>query len=381
MNLELSSEAVEFGLQAARALRAAGGDDLVQRAETDPTTRHTTIAAVLERLGAWDLSPRRDPIELEAAAALCRSAGYWAIPYPVAERLSRPADLDADALVVVAGPEPAAAIDGLDLRVVAVDPEGRRGTVTARRAGKRTGLDAEVHGETFTRPDTRMDGEFAVRLGGGFGGEFAVRLGGGVGGESVGRAGGGTVEGTVAPTDGRTARETVFVTPIAVRPLDTRGADDLALALVLPCWTLLGMLDRAMELAGDHVLVREQFGRRLADFQSVQFQLTDAEVERKGVEMLARYALWSIQTGQPDAVADALAARLAVLEAAEIVFRVAHQVHGAVGFCDETTLSWLSRHSLPLRRLPLGITGTEDLLTRRIGARGLAGPFSDPRGA
>ncbi|MFE3317150.1 acyl-CoA dehydrogenase family protein [Nocardia sp. NPDC059195] len=234
---------------------------------------------------------------------------------------------------------------------------------------------------TVARPGAGTGGEFAVCLGGGSGGEFAVRLGGGVGGESVGRAGGGTVEGTVAPADGRTARETVFVTPIAVRPLDTRGADDLALALVLPCWTLLGMLDRAMELAGDHVLVREQFGRRLADFQSVQFQLTDAEVERKGVEVLARYALWSIQTGQPDAVADALALRLAVLEAAEIVFRVAHQVHGAVGFCDETTLSWLSRHSLPLRRLPLGITGTEDLLTRRIGARGLAGPFSDPRGA
>ncbi|MET9214132.1 MULTISPECIES: acyl-CoA dehydrogenase family protein [unclassified Nocardia] len=362
MHLELSSEAAEFGRQALRALRAAGGDDLVQLAEADPAIRHTTIAPVLARLGAWDLSPRRDPIELEAAAALCRSAGYWAVPYPVAERLSRADDLDADALVVVAGPELAAAIADLDLRVVAVDPAGLRWTATARSGGG-TG------------------GEFAVRLGGGAGGEFSVRLGGGSEGAVGGRSGAGAVAGIVAAAGGRIPRETAFVTPIALRTLDARGAGNLALALVLPCWTLLGMLDRAMELAGDHVLVREQFGQRLADFQSVQFQLTDGEVERKGVEMLARYALWSVQTGQPGAVADALALRLAALEAAEIVFRVAHQVHGAVGFCDETTLSWLSRHSLPLRRLPLGITGTEDLLTRRIGADGLAGPFSHPRGA
>ena len=64
------------------------------------------MAPVLGELGAWQLDPRGDADELEAAAALCRSAGYWAIPYPVAERLARPADLDADGLVVVAGRQP-----------------------------------------------------------------------------------------------------------------------------------------------------------------------------------------------------------------------------------------------------------------------------------
>ena len=89
----------------------------------------------------------------------------------------------------------------------------------------------------------------------------------------------------------------------------------------------------------------------------MQFQLTDAEVERSGVEMLAKYALWSIQSGRPDAIDDALALRMAAIEAAETVFRVAHQLHGAIGFCDETTLSWLSRYSQPLRRLPFGLSG------------------------
>ena len=109
----------------------------------------------------------------------------------------------------------------------------------------------------------------------------------------------------------------------------------------------------------------------------MQFQLTDAEVERSGVEMLAKYALWSIGTGRDDALDDALALRMAAIEAAEVVFRVVHQLHGAIGFCDETTLSWLSRYSQPLRRLPLGLSATRDELTRRLGRRGLTGLFSE----
>ena len=146
-------------------------------------------------------------------------------------------------------------------------------------------------------------------------------------------------------------------------------------ALVLPCWTLLGMLDRAMELTIAHVSLRKQFGQPLSSFQGVQFQLTDAEVERSGVEILAKYALWSIGTQRPEATDDALALRMSAIEAAEIVFRVCHQLHGAVGFCDETTLSWLSRYSQPLRRLPLGLSATRDELTRRVGGQGLTGLF------
>ncbi len=310
MTIELCAEAREYGVQALRALRAAGGDELVQWAEREPA-RRALVAPVLGELGAWELEPRRDPVELEAAAALCRSAGYWATPYPVAERLARPVDLDVDGLVVVSDDEPAAAVADLDLRWAAVTLDGARGSVVVRPPGV-------------------------------------------------------------------SARESAFVARLEVSPVDADGAADLALALVLPCWTLLGMLDRAVELARAHVLVREQFGKPLAEFQSVQFQLTDAEVERRGVDVLARYALWSIQADRGEALIDALALRAAALEAAEAVFRVAHQLHGALGFCDESPLSWLSCYSLPSRRLPLGLVATEDLLARLAGRRGLTGLFSEP---
>ncbi len=125
-----------------------------------------------------------------------------------------------------------------------------------------------------------------------------------------------------------------------------------------------------IELTIAHVTLRKQFGQPLSSFQGVQFQLTDAEVERSGLDVLAKHALWSLD------VDDALALRLAALEAAEVVFRVCHQLHGAVGFCDETTLSWLSRYSQPLRRLPFGLSATRQQLTQRVGRRGLTGLFS-----
>jgi hypothetical protein len=309
MNIELSGDAAEYGRQVRRALEAAGGDQLVQQAEQDPAGRESLVSSVLGELGAWELTPREDTAELEAAAALCRSAGYWAIPYPVAERLARPIDMDAGGLVVVAGPRPAAAVAHVGLRWAAVTLDGRRSRATAR------------------------------------------------------------------PLDGP-PRDTAFVAELDLEHIDEHGAKDAALGLVLPCLVLLGMLDRAVDLARAHVLVREQFGRPLAAFQGVQFQLTDAEVERSGVDVLANYALWSIQAGNEEALDDALALRLAALEAAEIVFRIAHQLHGALGFCDEAPLSWLSRYSQPLRRLPLGLSATRQELTGRIGRRGLTGLFT-----
>ncbi len=309
MITELSEEATEYGLTVWKVLESVGGDRLAQLAEAEPERRDELVAPVLAEVGAWDLDPRSGADEAEAAAALCRSAGYWAVAYPVAERLSRPRDVEADGLVVVNPDMPAAPVAGLSLRWVAVDLEGRR-SVAVSRAGS---------------PDPRRD---------------------------------------------------AFVSVLELEPLDDKGADDVSLGLVLPCWTLLGMLDRALELTRDYVLERRQFGQPLATFQGVQFQLTDGEVERVGLEELAKYALWSIETGDPAAQRDALALRAAALDAAEIVFRVAHQLHGAIGFCDETTLSWVSRASVPLRRLPFGKSATRAHLTRSMGRQGLPGLFN-----
>ncbi|MET0728301.1 MAG: acyl-CoA dehydrogenase family protein [Acidimicrobiales bacterium] len=308
MNIDLTEEAVEYGRVASRAFEAAGGDRLVQQAELRPGDRSALVSSTLAQLGAWDLDPAGSADDVEAAAALCQSAGYWAVPYPVAERLARPAGLDVDGLLVVPEVRPAAAIEGLDLRWAAVHLDGRAALATAQPA-------------------------------------------------------------TTSP------RKSAFVVPLELEPIDDLGAADVARALILPCWTLLGMLDRAMDLTCAYVCERHQFGQALASFQSVQFQLTDAEVERSGLAQLARYALWSVAAGRPEALEDAVALRLAAVEAADVVFRVTHQLHGAIGFCDETALSWVSRHSQPLRRLPMSRAATEEALIGLLGRHGLTGLF------
>lgn len=310
MNTELGDGALEFGETVRRALEAAGGDTLVQRCERFPHERDAAVATVFEELGVWDLHPRGDADELEAAAVVCRAAGHWAAPYPVHARLARPRDHESWGLFVVDRRRTAAPLAGLEDRWTFVDLDGRRSTAVA---------------------------------------------------------------------DGRSgdARYTGFVIDIDATPLDTAGTADLPLALTLPCWTLLGMLDRALLVTREYVTARRQFGQTLSSFQSVQFQLTDAELERVGLEELAKYTLWSIATGRADALADALALRLAALEAAERVMRVAHQLHGAIGFCDETVVSWLSRHSQPLRRLPFGLSPTRQALVDAIGTHGLSGLFDE----
>ena len=104
MKLELSDEALEYGQASLRAIESAGGDRLVQIAEEEPERWEGLVAPVLKELGADELDPGADADELEAAAALCRSAGYWVVPYPLAGRLCRPRELDAAGLVVVADP-------------------------------------------------------------------------------------------------------------------------------------------------------------------------------------------------------------------------------------------------------------------------------------
>jgi alkylation response protein AidB-like acyl-CoA dehydrogenase len=52
--------------------------------------------------------------------------------------------------------------------------------------------------------------------------------------------------------------------------------------------------------------------------------------------------------------ADALVLRLKAAETARQVLRTAHQLLGALGFCDESDVSVLDRHTQPLIRLPLG---------------------------
>ena len=154
----------------------------------------------------------------------------------------------------------------------------------------------------------------------------------------------------------------------------SRGGD-AALWLSLGAWRVLGCVQRALELAVEHVRGRDQFGQKLSQFQAVRFQLADAAVAVAGLEELCLYTTWRLWSAPDDAVTDALALRLFALDTARTVLRTSQQLHGASGVCDEYDVSVLARLVQPDLRLPFGSTSTTALLAGAIARGGFASLF------
>ncbi|MCD9196954.1 acyl-CoA dehydrogenase family protein [Aeromicrobium wangtongii] len=145
--------------------------------------------------------------------------------------------------------------------------------------------------------------------------------------------------------------------------------------LVLECWSVLGSLESALALSVQHAKDRVQFGSPLSRYQAIQFQIADAYVELGGLEVIVEQAVASYASHGAQSLTDIVAARVAMLEAAEKCLRVAHQIHGAVGFTDEHDLAWLSRHGHIARRSPLGVSGTLAWAAESIERHGFDGLF------
>ena len=147
-----------------------------------------------------------------------------------------------------------------------------------------------------------------------------------------------------------------FLVPASLGALDGAvAATDVNLHLVLGSWRILGALQQALHIVTEHVLARVQFGKPLADFQAVSFAVADASVAVRGLEELAKYTVSRAESPGPRVrSADALVLRLKAADTARQVLRTSHQLLGALGFCDESDISVLDRHTQPLIRLPLG---------------------------
>ena len=74
----------------------------------------------------------------------------------------------------------------------------------------------------------------------------------------------------------------------------------------------LGAARACLEAARDHLLVRQQFGRKLADFQALQFRLADMATELAAARLLLHRAAQALDRADPEATLHcAMAKRLA----------------------------------------------------------------------
>jgi short-chain 2-methylacyl-CoA dehydrogenase len=100
----------------------------------------------------------------------------------------------------------------------------------------------------------------------------------------------------------------------------------------------IGLAQGAYDLAFRYTKEREQFGKPIARFQAVQFQLADMAVEIEAGRNLVYKAAWLKDEGRPFAK-EAAMAKLYTGELSHRVANAALQLHGGYGFMDESAIS------------------------------------------
>jgi alkylation response protein AidB-like acyl-CoA dehydrogenase len=98
--------------------------------------------------------------------------------------------------------------------------------------------------------------------------------------------------------------------------------------------------DRAVEYARE----RRQFGRRLAEFQGLQWRFAEMKLKLESARLLLYRAAANADAGLPSALETALA-KLACNRAGFEVADAALQVFGAYGYADDSPLNYLFRRT------------------------------------
>jgi acyl-CoA dehydrogenase len=106
---------------------------------------------------------------------------------------------------------------------------------------------------------------------------------------------------------------------------------------------LAAALEQVLAWTVQYAGERHQFGRPLGKFQAIQMELAEMAGEVTAVTALTDAAVQSLDRGSPDLVLAAAAAKVRAGAAVEVVARLAHQVHGAIGFTQEHKLHHLTR--------------------------------------
>jgi alkylation response protein AidB-like acyl-CoA dehydrogenase len=117
-----------------------------------------------------------------------------------------------------------------------------------------------------------------------------------------------------------------------------------------------GIIERCYDASLEYVRQREQFGRRIGDFQAVQLKIADLYLKLRTVENIVFRTAWMQQNGVRDMpfvnASKAMSAQMAVDAAMTAV-----QIHGGYGYMEEVGIEKLARDA---KLLELG-AGTTDI--------------------
>ncbi|WP_372372609.1 acyl-CoA dehydrogenase family protein [Vreelandella venusta] len=135
----------------------------------------------------------------------------------------------------------------------------------------------------------------------------------------------------------------------------------------------IGTAQQAINKAREYMLERKQFGKRLADFQALQFRMADMVTELVAARQLVRMAATKLDAGHPDATTYcAMAKRFAT----DVGFKVcdeALQLYGGNGYIKEYPMERYVRDS----RVHRILEGTNEIMRLIISRRVLSDGASE----
>ena len=100
----------------------------------------------------------------------------------------------------------------------------------------------------------------------------------------------------------------------------------------------LGTAQSAYERAVNYVNEREQFGKKIQEFQALQFKLADMATDLEASRLMLRYAAQKVDENAPDKTKAAAMAKRFVTDACFNVVNEALQIHGGYGYLKDYPL-------------------------------------------
>ncbi|MCC2637153.1 MAG: acyl-CoA dehydrogenase [Moraxellaceae bacterium] len=100
----------------------------------------------------------------------------------------------------------------------------------------------------------------------------------------------------------------------------------------------LGTAQAALSAAHRYLQERQQFGRKLGDFQALQFRLADMATELLAARLMVYHAASKLDAGAPDATATCAMAKRFATDICFSVCNEALQLHGGYGYLQDFPL-------------------------------------------
>ena len=130
----------------------------------------------------------------------------------------------------------------------------------------------------------------------------------------------------------------------------------------------LGAAQAALDATLAYMGERKAFGKRLDEFQALQFRLAEMEIELQAARVFLRQAAWKLDQGAPDATVHCAMAKKFVTEAGSRVADQCLQLHGGYGYLADYGVEKIVR-DLRVHQI---LEGTNEIM-RLIVARSMVG--------